>query len=113
MSDSGSSPSPTYETVSANQLRRVAEWADGKRGEDFVLSMHAPLRDGTSGFGLRPLKAGEPPAPGDIAVRTDRRVKGKMKPREILVHHPNDSVRPIPVSVDVFDAIFWDEVSAE
>ncbi len=113
MADETRANVPVAGAVNANQLRRMAEWADGVRGKNFVISMNAKRPDGTFGLGLKPLADGEAPKENEIPVHTEVAVKNKLVPREIVVRHPDANVAPILVPVGEYDALLWGEVSAE
>ncbi len=113
MADETRANVPVAGAVNANQLRRMAEWADGVRGKNFVISMDAKRPDGTFGFGLKPLADGEAPKENEIPVHTTIQVPGKLEPAEVLLLRTTADPEPIKLPVREFDAVFWGEVSAE
>lgn len=102
---------PTVGRVTANDLRRAAEWADGVRGGAYRLSMKAPLPGGATGFGLEKIEADSGPA-DEIIIDTPVRVPNKLIPPTFTLTNPNTQ-KAIPIDTAKFDSIFWGEVSAE
>jgi len=97
--------------VTANDLRRAAEWADGVRGGEYRLSMNVKLAGGGTGFGLE--KVGANPNPADeIIIETTIRVPNKVIPPTFYLINPTTG-HQIPIDTAKFDSIFWGEVSAE
>ncbi|MBX9857310.1 MAG: hypothetical protein K2Y26_17400 [Gemmatimonadaceae bacterium] len=99
-------------TVTANDLRRVAEAADGLRGTTYTLSANAPLRDGGTGLGLVPVDPKAPTAPGEIRVVTPLKAPGKPRPKAVYVQHPGTG-EMIYIDTEKFDAVFWGEAAIE
>lgn len=111
MSQEPDSTTPSV-TVTANDLRRVAEAADGMRGATYTLSANAPLRDGGTGLGLVPVDPKAPTAPGEIRVTTPLKAPGKPRPKAVFVQHPGTG-EMIYVDTEKFDAVFWGEAAIE
>ena len=110
MSDSAAEI-PARGTITADDLRRVAEWADGVRGGEYRLSMNAPLPGGGTGFGLERVDGNSSPA-DEISISTPRRVPNKKSPPVFMLVDPATGEN-IRVDTQKHDAIFWGEVSAE
>lgn len=110
MSDSAAE-TPARGTITADDLRRVAEWADGVRGGEYRLSMNAPLPGGGTGFGLERVD-GNSTLSDEIIISTPRRVPTKKSPPVFMLVDPATGEN-IRVDTQKHDAIFWGEVSAE
>lgn len=102
---------PPRNAITADDLRRVAEWADGVRGGEYRLSMNAPLPGGGTGFGLERIDGSSAPV-DEIIISTPQRVPTKKSPPVFMLVDPATGEN-IRVDTQKHDAIFWGEVSAE
>ncbi|WP_310571307.1 hypothetical protein [Gemmatimonas sp.] len=103
--------SPPRNVITADDLRRVAEWADGMRGGEYRLSMSAPLPGGGTGFGLERIE-GSSDSVDELVISTPQRVPTKKSPPVFMLVDPATGEH-IRVDTQKHDAIFWGEVSAE
>jgi hypothetical protein len=90
----------------ANDLRRIAESADGTR------SGPLELVSGANGLELRPILAGQVPSDGAIIVETKDKASGRRKLTNVeLTLESTGAKKSLPPHQ--FDSVFWSEAAAE
>lgn len=98
-------------TLTSNQLRRMAEEADGQRGVELEIGDIERGADGKLLPRLRRAVAGVKSANG-IRILTPKLAPNRPIPSRVTLVSPN-SDREIPINPLRYDAVFWGEASME
>lgn len=93
--------------LTANDLRRLAEAADGYRGEELEL-----VEDDDGKLKIRRMKGGPSSSHLPIRIITAKKAPNRRVPKSVVLTHPDG--HPLkPLDTEHFDAVLWGEAAAD
>lgn len=102
----GASNGSERRTLTANQLRRLAEWADGVRG----VTLQMVVDD--QGARLEQVRDFDEVPPGTVLISTESRNPNRKIPARVDVIKPSTG-KPHSLDTKRFDAVCWSEAALE